>query len=161
MDQFLVTFVVFTVILGPRVIAGDAPHILSFFDLQAWEPRHPSSAVGPAEGHTHLTRIGSRPAIAGCLAADAVHSACLVTHGVSNRVRSATAPAFARAGCSEPLVIDGQASSLAAPAKETKQPGLESNRIPGLPLRPALSSERAAYLQKRDLRGRLALKPAP
>ena len=46
--------------------------------------------------------------------------------------------------------------------KRTPLAGLESNRISRLPLaQRSRESERAAYLQKRDLRGRLARKPAP
>jgi hypothetical protein len=45
-------------------------------------------------------------------------------------MRSATSPAFAHIGCCEPLDIDGRVSSLAAPATETTQIGVESNRIP-------------------------------
>ena len=39
------------------------------------------STVGPRESHTHLTRTGLRPAIAGYLAADAAHSTRFATHG--------------------------------------------------------------------------------
>ena len=60
--------------VGPAGDSGDP-------DIHPRGPRHPPSAVGPAERHTHLTRIGSRPAITRCLAADAAHSASLVTHG--------------------------------------------------------------------------------
>ena len=85
-------------------------------------PRDPPSAVGPAEMLTRLARIGSRPASDGCLAADTAHSTCFTTLG-QRAVRLATSPAFARVGCCEPLDIDGRASSLAAPTKETTQAG--------------------------------------
>ncbi len=111
------------------------------------EPRHPRSAVDsrssgkPNAFGSH--RFASRDRWVPRGRRRAAHAFC--------HARSATGWArllrrrFARVGCCEPLHIDDRASSLAAPANETTQLGLHSNRIRPTPLRPALASEPLTY----------------
>ena len=109
-----------------------------------------------------MTLIVSHPAIARCPAAlwQTKRAARTLPRSASERMRLRKSPSLPRVGCCEPLHIDGVASSLAAPSNGTTFTRLESNRIQRLPLRPA-RSEQATHLQKRGLRGRLPLKPAP
>ena len=54
-------------------------------------------------------------------------SADTISSAVSNRVCPGASPALARIGCWEPLEMNGDASSLAAQAKERTLAGLKSN----------------------------------
>jgi hypothetical protein len=123
-------------------------------------PRHPPSAVGPAKSHTHVTRTGSRPAIAGCRVANAAHSTRFVTHDQQAGALGYVAGACTHRSLRTARYIDGSASSLAAPANwnTAGQPRIQLNSASAAA---TTASEQAAYLQKRDLRGCLPLKPAP
>jgi hypothetical protein len=127
--------------------------------VPAGGPRHPPSPVGPAESHTHATRTGSRPAIAGFLAADTAHSSRFATHGQQSGALGHVAGV-----CTRRLL---RTARYRRPCFVTCRAGEENDAV-----RPQIrsssasaaatgASERAAYLKKRDLRGHLALKPAP
>jgi hypothetical protein len=130
----------------------------SFLELFLTQ-RHPPTGVGSGRNHAHLTDTGSRPAFAGA-SRPTPRAAVAVPRSVSDRVRSRRSPALARVGCCEPLDVDGAAYSLGVPAKGNAacRPQTQSNSGPAAATG---ASKRAAYLQKRDVRGRLALKPAP
>ena len=106
-----------------------------------------------------MTRTGSRPAIAGFLAADAAHSTRFATHGQQPGALDYVAGACTRrllgtARYERPCFV----ACRTGEENDAAWPRIQSNSGPAAA---TSGTERAAYLQKRDLRGRLALKPAP
>jgi hypothetical protein len=86
------------------------------------------------------------------------HAQQILPRAVSNRVRSGASPALARI----PLgtVRDARRCFVACRAGETERRLPALNPIEYASTAATKARERAAYLQKRDLRGRPALKPA-
>jgi hypothetical protein len=119
------------------------------------------SGLGSGGRQAHETRMGSRRAIAGCLAADAAEQALCHARSAIVCVRVGRRRSNASVAANR-SIWTALLRRLPRRRKGTPLTGVKSNRIPRLPLRKgSRESERAAYLQKRDLRGRLALKPAP
>ncbi len=109
--------------------------------------------------HASVARTGSRPAIAGCLTADATHSGYYTTRG--KQPRALRCLAGARTHRLLGTVRDGRRCFVACRAGKTERRLPALNPIEYASTAATKARERPAHLQKRDLRGRLALKPAP
>ena len=117
-----------------------------------------SLSSGFRRSHASVARTGSRPAIAGCLAADATHSGYYSTRGKQPR-RSGALPSRTHRLLGN--VRDGRRCFVACRAGKTERRLPALNPIEYASTAATKARERPAHLQKRDLRGRLALKPAP
>ena len=119
----------------PPCRGGEARHPLG-------EARHPFCRVGSGEAtRTWLAPVRVPPLLGA--SRPMPRTADTIPRAVSNRVRSGASPALARIGCRETLELyDG---ALSRRRSRTTLAGLESNRIPHLPLRPRLASDPLTY----------------
>ena len=116
---------------------------------EAREARHPLSRVGSGEAtRTWLAPVRVPPSLGA--SRPMPRTADTIPRAVSNRVRSSASPALARIGCWELLEMNGGGWSRRRNGMTLA--GLESNRIPHLPLRPRLARASRLLTETRPAR---------